>query len=416
MTILDRPDFDPERNLDEGPYRRKGFTPELQQRIQESIERKARKRRSALPLIACAAAAAAGLAIMMSLQFGPAAMRSLPLAASASASAPQQAAAKLDSAAAMPVPAYNSGLLLGLRTDFERNAPRAAANSADSSYRTLFVAPLNGQLDVAAEGKGILLPYGQTFWKIDSVSQSAGSSYYSTLLAHPANKALPELAPLRADKQQLQHSEKLLYVGNKYVSLEQTETTARGQKTVRSKRVWVKEVKQVNGLMTLPTTDPSQRNYVRFRDLFGAAADSSDEWAIVRKPGMWTPALAAISVEGDKESYTLAPVAEALPDAVVSHDRLCCTWADIKRVQPDAVDALSSPEQDFVTIITPSTIYFYEDRSGKIGDSPQLSINLNENESLVMAQWATGDYVDEWVKASRNYLSVADTARPAARR
>lgn len=65
---------------------------------------------------------------------------------------------------------------------------------------------------------------------------------------------------------------------------------------------------------------------------------------------------------------------------------------------------LHSPKKDFVAIITPSSIYFYEDRNGKLGSSPLLTINLNESETLVMAQWATGSYVDNWVKASRNLL------------
>jgi hypothetical protein len=157
------------------------------------------------------------------------------------------------------------------------------------------------------------------------------------------------------------------------------------------------------------TAEPAgaERNYIGFADIFGQTEKgvSADQWAIVRRPGSWVPAAAKTKLEGGQESYTLQPVSLTLPDAVVSHDQLCCTWADLKRVQPDATDAVSSPTKDFVAIITPSSIYFYEYRGGKLGESPLLTVNLNDNEKLVMAQWATGDYVANWVKAARNFLN-----------
>jgi hypothetical protein len=402
MTVLDRSEFDPERDLQSGPYNRRGFTPELQQRIEERIERKSRSRWLRIPLAAAAVSASCALAVFLQWQGGwPDAGKP---AQPAAAGAPLPPAAAEQAVVPKPLP-YDSGLLLGLRTDFQRkSANNADAGSSDSSYRTLFIAPLNGQLDVAAEGKGILLPYGQSFWKIDAVTESSGSRVYSTLIAHPANRPVPDRPPVLRPDEQARHSERLLFAGNKYVTLEQNEVVQKGKRTLQTSRVWVKELQQVNGEMTQPADNQAARRYVRFQDLFGADKDRSDQWAIVRVPGAWVPNVATTTLEGDKESYSLKPVPLALPDAVVSHDQLCCTWADIRRVQPDAVDALSSPKKDFVAIITKSSIYFYEDRNGHIGDTPQLTINLNENETLVMAQWSTGAYVDDWVKASRNFL------------
>lgn len=400
MTVLDRSEFDPERDLQNGPYPRRGFTPELQKRIEERIERKSLVRRLHIPFAVAALTAACAAAILLQWP-GRTAEKKQALPQAAAALTTQPAASERFVASPM---SYNSGLLLGLRTDFQHNTAKADAGSADSSYRTLFIAPLNDRLDVAAEGKGILLPYGQTFWKIDAVTQSAGDDVYRSLIAHPANRPVPERALLPRSGETVRHSERLLFAGNKYVTLEQNEVVQKGKRALQTSRVWVKELPQVNGEMTMPAEDAASRLYVDLQDLFGATLKRSAEWAIVRRPGAWVPVGAAVTVDGDKESYSLNPLSLALPDAVISHDQLCCTWADIQRVEPDAVDALSSPKKDFIAIITPSSIYFNEVRSGNIGASPQLTINLNENEKLVMAQWATGTYVDEWVKASRNYL------------
>lgn len=423
MTILDRPDFDPERDLSKGPYERPGFSQELQRRIEDSIERKSRIGWIRAPFIASAIALVTAGLVFVGWNGWPW-ERQTTVHQTVATIAPKDFASE-PSAAVITAPRFNSGVLIGLRTDYERkDVKSSAADNADSSYRTLFVAPLNGQLDVAAEGKGILLPYGQQFWKIDAVTKSAGSGLYSTLVAHPATKPLPEPVIAGNGQELVRHSERLLYAGNKYVSLEQSETTKRNRKPLQAKRVWVKTLEQLDGSMTLPASAPSspaisppatasaaapvsvERKYVGYSEIFGQTEKgaSRDQWAIVRRAGNWVPNAAKTHLDGDQESYSLTPVSLALPDAVVSHDQLCCTWADLRRVQPDAVDALSSPEKDFVAIITPSSIYFYEDRNGKLGESPLLIINLNDNEKLVMAQWATGDYVENWVKASRNFL------------
>ncbi|WP_156158131.1 hypothetical protein [Gordoniibacillus kamchatkensis] len=396
---MERPEFDPERDLQSGPYPRRGFTPELQQRIEERIERKARSRRLRLPF--AAAAAAIAVCAVAALAQWP---KGQPEHKQAQAAAPAAALTAPAERIAIGPASYHSGLLLGLRTDFQRKAGNSGPESADSSYRTLFIAPLDGRLDVAAEGKGILLPYGQTFWKIDAVSQSAGDDVYRTLIAHPANRPIPAQAIVPRSSVQVRHSERLLFAGNKYVTLEQTEAVQKGKRTLQTSRVWVKELQQVNGEMTMPADDAAARRYVGLQDLFGAGVNRADEWAIVRKPGTWVPAVASTTLDGDQESFVLNSIPLSLPDAVISHDQLCCTWADIQRIQPDAVDALSSPKKDFMAIVTPSSIYFNEVRNGQIGATPQLTINLNENEKLVMAQWATESYVDDWVKASRNYL------------
>lgn len=404
---MDRSEFDPERDLSKGPYERPGFSPELQKRIEESIERRSRSGRRRASFIASVIALVTAGLIFVGWNGWPQDRQTMAQSATKS---PAKASAPETEAPAQP-PQLTSGVLIGLRTDYERKDMKlsAAADKTDSSYRTLFVAPLNGQLDIAAEGKGILLPYGQQFWKIDAVAKQAGAGLYSTLVAHPATKPLPE--PIISGKGQelVRHSERLLYAGNKYVSLEQSETTTSNRKPLQTKRVWVKTLEQLDGSMTMPVAASSGsalRKYVGFEDIFGLAerGASTDQWAILRRPGAWVPHAAKMQLDGDTESYALSPVSLFLPDAVVSHDQLCCTWADLKRVQPDAVDALSSPKKDFVAIITPSSIYFYEDRNGKLGSSPLLTINLNESETLVMAQWATGSYVDNWVKASRNLL------------
>ncbi|MFC0213927.1 hypothetical protein ACFFK0_15960 [Paenibacillus chartarius] len=404
---MDRSEFDPERDLQKGPYPHRGFNDELQKRIEESIERKSRWKRLRLSAAFTTFAAVGAFLLIMDWNGWPQPQAQTELSVTTAAASPaaDPAPAEAGNSVSDTQMQYQSGLLIGLRADFKRKSAKLNSDQLpDSSYRTLFIAPVNGNLEVAAEGKGILLPYGQMFWKIDAVSSSSGGNIYNTVIAHPANKPVlvPELQP--SDGQRVQHTEKLLFVGNKYVSLEQTETAKSGNKKLQTSRIWVKELQQVNGQLTAATADPSKRNYVPFADLFGGSSTDSSQWAILRRPGSWVPNIADSVFNGDNESYMLRPVSMPLPDAVVSHDQLCCAWADIVRVQPSAVDALSSPKKDFLAVVTPTNLFFYETRGGKLGTTPKATVNLIENETVIMAQWSTGNYVEEWIKASRTYL------------
>lgn len=93
----------------------------------------------------------------------------------------------------------------------------------------------------------------------------------------------------------------------------------------------------------------------------------------------------------------------------MSHDTLAVSWNEIRRVRPDARDAFSSPEQDIVAVVYGENIGFYllePDTSGdpKIISKPVLELELDSHESIVMVQWAVGNYVEEWKKKTKKWL------------
>ncbi|MNG34341.1 hypothetical protein D3C84_1208020 [compost metagenome] len=46
------------------------------------------------------------------------------------------------------------------------------------------------------------------------------------------------------------------------------------------------------------------------------------------------------------------------------------------------------------------------------GSLPQLTLDLQPGEQLVMAQWATDHYVQEWIDKVGRYLSTETESRP----
>ena len=71
-------------------------------------------------------------------------------------------------------------------------------------------------------------------------------------------------------------------------------------------------------------------------------------------------------------------------------------WNIIKKKIPDALDAYSSPDKNFVVVLTSSKVLIYNIINNDLAPSPIETLNLRKNEVAVMSQWATGSYVNTW--------------------
>lgn len=431
------------------PYGRKQFTGDLQKKIEDALDRQPAPSRRRAPLYVSAAAALAVLLLLPSVELTwkqteqQAAVReeqAVELAPAASASS------------VTPEPVH-SVLLIGLRADYtETDGKRPFGSRETSAYRTLLVAERDNRLQTAAEGSGILMPYGQQFWKIETATRTTPSDVYQSLSAKPVSgKAANTLesSPLPNESgEPVDHSEKLLFAGNKYVTVSVTDQVWQGNAPARSESVWTRELRQLNAAANTASmgavpgsaavrsaagsASAAGRSFVALSDIFGAAADevvaqakalagepspavdttiSGDNWAVTRKPGKWTAQIAALSYYKNSRAsyYDLLDVPLELPQAVVSHDTLDFTWDEIKAVRPEAIDAVSSPDRDMIAIVTPQYIFVHPLANGKIAASTSLRIDLNRSETLVMAQWATEKkYTDDWIAQAKANLRKAE--------
>jgi hypothetical protein len=133
---------------------------------------------------------------------------------------------------------------------------------------------------------------------------------------------------------------------------------------------------------------------------------TGESWTISREAGHWVPKVAETNTAtaSFRDSYTLHGIPKTLQQKVVSHDTLCCSWLSIQSTWPQATDALASPMNDIVAIFQDGKMMFYPNGQAS-GGQPLLTIDLMPGEQLVMAQWATDHYVQEWIDKANKYLS-----------
>jgi hypothetical protein len=83
----------------------------------------------------------------------------------------------------------------------------------------------------------------------------------------------------------------------------------------------------------------------------------------------------------------------------VSFDILCVLWNAIKDRVPDAVDAYTSPNKDMAVILSSSKLFIYSIKNGELGKKPLAKLKLAQGDSVIMAEWGMGWYVDKWEEA-----------------
>jgi hypothetical protein len=420
-----------EKDLTPSPLQRKGFDEQLKQRIEEQLDRKeAQRRRWLWPVAGACTVCAVAAAVWIVAPFD----RDNGLDALVKAAAPHTVEYRpaepplvADTAAEEPAP-VKTGVLIGLRQD-------SSTAGSPGEYRTMMLAPVDGQVTVAAEGEGILVPYGQKFWKIDMLTHTTDTDVIHYLSAYPADKEAAAASFLDDPDEQVRHTETLLFAGNQYVSVAEEEASGNGQLMTTSSQVWVRKLNQMAAAPVPSSADKT--SYVTIQDIFGEGARqvldrmlelpsvpaetgqaatgervakvrlSGDNWAITRKPGHWTAQVAEVSSSSgeqpDRNGLQEYPV--ALPEVVTSHDSVFSTWGQVKSLQAEATDLLASPLEDLIVVLTSKEMLLYPSNPTSGGKpDPLLHVQLKPGEQLVSAQWATGSYVAEWVEKSRKYL------------
>ncbi|OPZ94214.1 MAG: hypothetical protein BWY74_00739 [Firmicutes bacterium ADurb.Bin419] len=313
----------------------------------------------------------------------------------------------------------NSGLLLGLRADVTKNG------KTESSYRTLWIAPENSQVKLKSEGDFILVPHGSGFWKIENVRYNGDIQY---LMPYPAGTQ-PKYTIFKS-REQAQDSEnittsaemKLMFVGNKYVSYtydvyNYTVGTPHGTMTRSMQVSEIQNIKldggsypieQLLGADSLPIAEETRSTidaqYDTELGIFETET-STVMWGISRSKGKFAPLVCRErQTRSQAMDYVAKELPVILPKSIVTYDELTPGWEEIKKTLPDVVDAVSSPEKDMFAAVTPSKLLIYSIVDGKVGSS-MLDIGIKDNESIIMAQWATGSYVEKWTQEVEKYLT-----------
>lgn len=312
--------------------------------------------------------------------------------------------------------AGTSGVLLGLKVP----------QNNDFTYQTLWLAADNKNLHQVLKGNNIFFPRSSGFWELRVRNVLNGAEKEDELSAHDVSTKVLEMQSrsmeiIHQNVQKGIHKRIIDYVGNDYVAIEN-------------------DIGGINQLQVLPVDKISAQVGIKVSDLLGNSGltaynnaraqarrilsnegitpldedEFEEDFGLTRKNGHWY-LQGRINYQNEGTPHYMDYNVNLIPPAkLIFYDTLCLSWQNIKERVPDALDAFTSPNHDIALVITKKKLYVYGISAEQLDSEPLAKLEMKEGEAVIMAEWATGSYVDNWEKAFLNNgakVMISDTTR-----
>lgn len=306
-----------------------------------------------------------------------------------------------------------TGVMLGLRS------LKNSLNPKDSiyNYRTLFIAANGRKLLPVEQNNNIFFPRKSGFWKLDIKRNTENGTIKDVIHSYNIfigkNEGIKKMKMMFSFKAlpTLTESNVIDYVGNDYASIETTNYIENNSITnykivpidslPNLKPVKMSDIMGRDGVNDI---DINARNLINVIKGMGYKIDINenidDNFGLVRKNGHWNFQGRINYEKGNKTSYQDYRINLIPPSNLIFYDELTISWNNIKERIPDAIDAFTSPNKDLALVLSKkSKLLVYEINNGYLSLEPIQTICLKPNEKIIMAEWATGSYVENWEKS-----------------
>lgn len=302
-----------------------------------------------------------------------------------------------------------SGVLVGLKIPDASGGGGEQNN--DFTYQTLWLASDQKKLHPVLMGNDIFFPRTSGFWQLQVRKVQEGAITEDVLSANDISTQSPvsRLGPMALNQRQ---DEKIIfkkvidYVGNDYVAIENDADSANRLQVLpvdnlsSSEGIKLSDLLGNGGLSAFNNARNLERLSLNKQGVISVDSDEFDlNFGLVRKNGHWYLQGRINYLEGTKPNYMDFNVNSIPPTKLIFFDTLCLSWQSIKDRVPDAVDAFTSPNRDIALVVTKTKLYVYAMSVGQLDSEPLTKIEMKEGESVIMAEWATGSYVNNWEKA-----------------
>ncbi|KPU45654.1 hypothetical protein OXPF_08870 [Oxobacter pfennigii] len=288
-----------------------------------------------------------------------------------------------------------AGLLLGLRSEDD-----------NESYRTIWIPFRENEVGNVYETADLFVPRKNGFWKVGVKRTGKGKDFNDEIFAYQAGKEVigteePNSYPLPS------RAVTILYAGNDYISTEFGIPDGEGQ---IKKQLQVLPVDNIENALPVTISDiageAGAKALHQGADKALASLDPNkyiqylspqeESFALIRRNGRWM--MKGRLYDQEKMRFLDFNINVVPPFKLVRHDELYISWNSVKLSVPDAIDVCTSPNKNIAVVITNSSILVYPIEDKRLSGKPLRKINLKNSETVVMAEWAMGSYVDTWEK------------------
>lgn len=298
-----------------------------------------------------------------------------------------------------------SGLLLAVREPSDK-----LKGSEEYKYVTYWISTVDDVIRPVLYADDIYLPRMDGFWKLKMDKRPVAQGVEDTIIAFRVsnNNGEPEAELLRGitESAETKLRQTIQYVGNDYVCVENEIGYKRTLRTLPVDNLDRLDGIKISDLVgenaTIAVEDAVKEN---LRDLVGRKIELEDinkqeqNFSLFRKTGHWFFKGRLNYVADGQNSYTDFNINIIPPSDMVAYDTLQIPWTYVKDKIPEASDIYTSPNKDIAVILTDNEILVHEIDNEALLSKPLTTVILPTGSSVIMAEWATGDYVMNWEKS-----------------
>lgn len=303
-----------------------------------------------------------------------------------------------------------SGVVIGLRS--QRNQSENG-DIDESKYRTLWISSIDKGDIIVKEKPNIIFPRISGFWELgvkkNVVDGYENESVYVKTYGYKENKYIRDY--FKDANSNIYRN--VNFISNDYIALESIKND-KSQSIVTDEYVVLPldNIQQEKGLKIVDI-EGSGGKVVQEKS-FKSAIESHEDlkskletnlneesFTVVRKNGHWV-FKGRVRPKSKDEDLFLEYDIKILPSKkLIVYDELKVSWNKIKERMPEALDAYTSPNSDIAILISKNSLFVYSIEKGELGERPLKKVKLNEEENVIMAEWALDEFVYKWDKVFR---------------
>jgi len=323
----------------------------------------------------------------------------------------------------------SSGVLIGLKKERET----ASSKKHQLDYRTLWISSENNNFDYIYEMPNLVIPRGRGFWNAEVKKNTENNLIKESIVANPIfdDNSAPNNQDSEQNTKTIENKNifvnennriiNVMFVGSDYVTAEIIDYSE-GNPNIPHIRV-------------IPLDNVTLEEGIKISDIIGQAGKISmdqsaaaaltsanrelrevleenpkeNSFTVSRRNGHWILKGRINSLSPEySDKYLDYDINMIPPSKLVNYDNLYVTWSKVKDIVPEAIDAYTSPNQDFALIFLDSEILVYKISKGELSESPVRSINIDPKEKVVMAQWTKGDETQKWYKVVKEIGKIVN--------
>ena len=296
----------------------------------------------------------------------------------------------------------DSGVLLGLSSEGDDG----------TEYRTLWIYLENDDIRVK-EINNILLPRKSGFSIVSNKREYNKDNYFKDTIVFKDMNGKETNFIYDTSKELEENIDKdITFIGNDYMSTR----TSIYNKTMESEKLntYIIDINTLENNKSISlgalTNSANINNVILPQDgenqVHGQDIKKFTNFGIKRKQGRWgfytldgsTKNESTNNSEDELKKMRTIEITLRVSENIARYDEIFIPWQAIQKQVPSAEDAISSPNKNLAVIKTKYNLYMYKIVDNELDENSVVSVPLWGRESIIMAEWALGDFVRYWTE------------------